>query len=777
MGRKQTAPPELEVGGYRLLERIGRGGMAEVWCAEHLLLGRRAAVKLIPPEAFAGSKESARTVLRRFEREARATSTLGSPHTIQLYDFGITKEGSFFYAMELLDGIDLRTLVQRHGPMTAERVVHVLPQVCESLGEAHYRGLVHRDVKPANVILARVGLEHDFVKVLDFGLVRRTSDRDATADLTAENFVSGTPGFMAPETIRGGASDHRVDVYAFGCLAYWLLAGRLVFEGESALEIMTSHLERDPERPSRRAELEIPSALEEVVMECLEKDPEARPGDLLSAGKRIAEIPLRNRWSSDAAAEWWRIHHPETTYCDSREDKSRDEPSVLRVKRPRSFRRASLSTLPLVTIGAVLAGVVLFTVAQLLRHASRDDRAVAASPSRLDIPSIAVLPFDNLSRDPEQEYLCDGLTEDVITDLSKVPRLRVTARNTVFTYKDKPVDVRRIADDLGVSYVLEGSVQRAAESVRVNAQLIDATTGLHLWADRYDRRLVEIFKLQDEIVDRIVTSLQIELTEGEQAGVRRATTTSVEAWELYNRALAAFRTFRREENARARRLLEEALAIDPRFASAVPALADTYLVEAFFGWADSREATLDRASEIARHGIELDSELGEPHAVIGLVHSFRGEHALAIEHGQRGVELDDTSEDTLGSLACILVSAGRPAEGLAYAQRAVRLSRSAPPSWIAELEGDAYYAMGRYDDAARAYERVLAIEPDFLTSRVSLVAAYCAAGQLKRASREAERVKRLDPGFTVDAHASTLWHRGEQFVARLVADLRRAGLA
>jgi serine/threonine-protein kinase len=278
--RRQVAEAS-ELGQYLLEDRIGGGGMGEVWRARHRLLIRPAAIKLIRPRALGAMSGDPELLMRRFEREARATAALTSPHTVQLYDFGVAEDGRLYYVMELLDGIDLETLVRQHGPLPAERVVHILRQVCAALQDAHANGLVHRDIKPANVVISRAGTTFDFVKVLDFGLVKLDSagraDKDAL-NLSAENSWSGTPGYMAPEVVLGVAdTDHRVDLYALGCIAYWLLTGKMVFEGETVMQVMIQHVQSPPTKPSLRVPVTIPPALEDLVMDCLEKDPCRRP--------------------------------------------------------------------------------------------------------------------------------------------------------------------------------------------------------------------------------------------------------------------------------------------------------------------------------------------------------------------------------------------------------------------------------------------------------------------------------------------------------------------
>ena len=313
-GLRQQVAEASELGQYLLEEKIGGGGMGEVWRARHRLLIRPAAIKLIRQRALGAMSGDPELLVRRFEREARATAALTSPHTVQLYDFGVTEDGRLYYVMELLDGLDLDTLVRQHGPLPAERVVHLLRQVCSALQDAHANGLVHRDIKPANVVVSRAGTTFDFVKVLDFGLVKLDSPRSADKDaikLSAEDSWSGTPGYMAPEVVLGAAdTDHRVDLYALGCVAYWLLTGTMVFEGENAMQVMMQHVQAEPKRPSDRVDLPIPAALEDLVMECLEKDPARRPASAEVVSDRLDAVPLPSVWTAERAEQWWAMHRP-----------------------------------------------------------------------------------------------------------------------------------------------------------------------------------------------------------------------------------------------------------------------------------------------------------------------------------------------------------------------------------------------------------------------------------------------------------------------------------
>jgi hypothetical protein len=311
-GLRQQVKEASEVGQYILEEKIGGGGMGEVWRARHRMLIRPAAVKLVSArEPGSTPNRDPELRLRRFEREARATAGLKSPHTVQLYDFGVTDDGTFYYVMELLDGMDLDTLVERFGPVPAERAIHYLLQVCASLEDAHQNGLVHRDIKPANIVVSRIGTDRDFVKVLDFGLVKLEGARSGESlRLTADDSVSGTPAFIAPEVVLGAPTDHRVDIYAVGCVAYWLLTGKLVFEGPGMVKVMSDHIHTPAAPPSTRSELSIPPELDALILECLQKNPDQRPASASALQSRLQAIPVATPWTRERAERWWSQHAP-----------------------------------------------------------------------------------------------------------------------------------------------------------------------------------------------------------------------------------------------------------------------------------------------------------------------------------------------------------------------------------------------------------------------------------------------------------------------------------
>jgi serine/threonine-protein kinase len=297
------------MGYYELTERLGSGGMGEVWRAKHRMLARPAAVKLISPEALGAGGDLSTTLIRRFEREAQMTATLQSQHTVQVYDFGVTEEGALYYVMEYLDGLDLQTLIEKYGPVSPERAVHFLLQILESLDEAHQAGLVHRDIKPANIIASKYAVNYDFIKVLDFGLARCIETPGNAG--TVFPMVAGTPAFMAPESaFNTNDADARADIYAVGAVGYWMLTGRLIFEGLSGYETLLEQVNTPPVPPSHRTETAIPPELERIIMACLEKDPNKRPQTASELIASLKAVSLPAPWTPYRAEHWWQAHRP-----------------------------------------------------------------------------------------------------------------------------------------------------------------------------------------------------------------------------------------------------------------------------------------------------------------------------------------------------------------------------------------------------------------------------------------------------------------------------------
>jgi adenylate cyclase len=391
-----------------------------------------------------------------------------------------------------------------------------------------------------------------------------------------------------------------------------------------------------------------------------------------------------------------------------------------------------------------------------------------------DKPSIAVLPFVNMSGDKEQEYFSDGMTEDVITGLSKRSGLFVIARNSVFTYKGRAVKPEQIGGELGVRYILEGSVRKAGNRVRITAQLIDATTGYHLWAEKYDGELKDVFALQDGITQQIVTALAPKLTAGERSPSVRQETNSIEAYDHFLRGFALFYKYRKESNAMARQMFGQALALDPNYARAYVWLSWVHFIDWEFQWTEGPDA-LDRSHEAARKAVTLDDSLSDAHTVFGWTSLWKRQHDVAIAELERAVALDPNSEWAYAFLAQVLNYSGRPDEAIGFAKKAMRLDPNYPP-WLVFHLADSYYLLRRYGDAVDALHDALQRNPDFLPARRVLAIIHAELGEHRQARAEVTEILRISPAASLGRWRERMPYRIETDLARYIAGLQKAGL-
>ena len=392
-----------------------------------------------------------------------------------------------------------------------------------------------------------------------------------------------------------------------------------------------------------------------------------------------------------------------------------------------------------------------------------------------DKPSVAVLPFVNMSDDPKQEFFSDGITEEIITALSKIPQVFVIARTSTFYYKGKAVKVQQVSEALGVRYVLEGSVRKANDKIRITAQLIDATTGSHLWAERYDRDLNDIFALQDEITLKIISALQVNLTVGEQARITAKGTKNLEAYLKLMQAREAASRFTKEGNALARKLVEEVIALDANYASAYLSLSATYLMDISFGTTESPEQSLRHAEESVQKTLLLDDSLADAHAYLGRIYLAKRQYDKAITEGERALVLGPNSDFIQAALAFSLQHAGRFEEAVALYKKAIRLS-PVPPSWYLAGLGSSYIGLGRYEEAIKEYEKALHRAPDNQATHLSLAATYSLMGRDKEAHAAAAEVLRIDPKFSLEYYTKTSLYKNQADIDHIVEALRKAGL-
>jgi eukaryotic-like serine/threonine-protein kinase len=654
--QRVSLAPGSNLGPYEILGLLGSGGMGEVYRARDSRLGREVAVKTLPSAVAADPDR-----LKRLRREAQAIAALNHPHICQLYDVGPD-----YLVLEYVQGRPLA------GPLAPDEAMRLAQQIASALEAAHRHGILHRDLKPGNVIVTADGS----AKLLDFGIAKLMGGGDATRTVDG---VPGTLAYMSPEHADGGTVDARSDIFSFGAVLYELLSGRRAFEGDTVADVLTAVLRKSP--PS----LDAPAAVARVVQRCLEKDP-------------------RQRYSSMAEVR-----------------------KALEVR----------------------------TVA-----APADDRA-----------SIVVLPFANMSADPENEYFSDGLAEEVIGTLTRVPGLKVIARTSAFAFKGQNTDVRRIADALGVAHVLEGSVRKAGNRVRITAQLISAADGSHVWSERYDRQLEDVFAIQDDIAQAIAAALPTRIAR--PAATRARYTPRIEAYEAFLRGQHHLVKFTPDGWTKARACFETAIAFDPKFARPHAELGSACLL-AFTNGTETDKDLVQLVRQSARRALELDPTDSGPHSLLGaLAAAYDYDWAAAGEHFRQLLDADQLTPNARWAYSSFyLQPLGRFEEGLAEMQAAVADNPLNVP-WQGILS--VLYSMcGRYDDAIANAERAIEIEPNWV-ALYTLAEANVYAGRIEEALAVAERCHAAAPWHTMPTGllAGILHRRGERERAGQVA--RRFG--
>ena len=693
------------IGHYRIESLIGVGGMGEVYLARDERLGRKAALKLLPDRLTTDE-----TQLSRFKNEARSASALNHPNILTVYEIGAEGDRQFI-ATEFIEGVTLRASIAC-GRINPHAALEIAAQVASALAAAHEAGVVHRDIKPENIMLRPDG----YVKVLDFGIAKLTEQRLASDGHTVETtavlqtrpgLVLGTARYMSPEQARGQKVDARTDIWSLGVVLYEMVGGSPPFRGETPSDCIASILTTEPP-PLSGVLPDVPLKLESILQKALRKNSDERYQTIkeMLADLRI----LKGELEADGSL-------PQT--------KARAQSIVSKIKR---HKRGVLVTLAAALLVAAVVAYSFFFV--------------TAAPL-LNEKSIAVLPFENLSEEKSNAYFTDGIQDEILTRLSKIADLKVISRTSTQRYKNTSQKLSEIANQLGVANLLEGSVQKTNDQVRVNVQLITAANDTHLWAETYDRKLTDIFVVESDIATTIAKTLQARLTGTEKTAIAKRPTANPEAYELYLKGRFFWNKRTAADLRKAIEYFHQALDKDPSYALAYAGLTDAYLVLSRYGAASPADS-FPQAIAAAKKAIELDDTLAEAHTSLACslaYYDFDFEQSL--KEFQRAIELNPNYATAHHWLSNGVLSAlGQFERAIAEGKRAVELD---PLSLIinTDLGQDFSYAR-RYDEAIAQLRKTIEMDPRFYFAHWALGTALQLKGQLSEAVAEYNKAVELN---------------------------------
>ncbi|MEE9170979.1 MAG: protein kinase [bacterium] len=675
------------VSHYKILEKLGGGGMGVVYKALDTKLDRFVALKFLPPHL--GQSEGEK---QRFTHEAKAASALDHNNICTIYEIGETEDGQMFIAMACYDGESLKDRIER-GPLQIEDAIDISIQIAQGLVKAHSKEIVHRDIKPANILLTEDGQ----VKIVDFGLAKLAGRTKLTQDGT----TMGTIAYMSPEQAQGADVDRRTDIWALGALLYEMVTGQQPFKGDYEQAIVYSIMNEEPE-PVTGVRTGVPMELERIVSKAMAKEPKERCQHI---DEMMVDLQsLRKQHDSGSA-------------------KTKAHPTP---KKSEKSKRHYLYAVAAAIIGilAIFAGFELF-------QTSRDA-----------MDSIMVLPLQNFSGEPEQEYFVDGMTEALITELSKITGLRVISRTSSMRYKNSDKTPPEIASDLDVGAIVEGSVLRAGDRVRITAQLIDARADKHLWAENYDRDLGDILRLHSEVARAIANQVRIKLTPQDEARLGSAETVDPEVYQLYLKGRHFWSQFTEESLLKSVDYFEQAIARDPNYALAYTGLASAY--SALSNDFVAPHETMPKVRQAAIKALDLDETLAEAHIALGLVKFFyERDWPTSEKEFQRAIELNPSSAEARAWFALYLTAMGRHEEAILEMEKAQKLD---PLSLIVRMWGEwSMLNAGRYDGAIQQALATLDFEPDFVMSHADLGLAYALRGDSDKALEAADKIGQTDP--------------------------------
>lgn len=700
----ETPKEELTTGStfagrYQIIEELGKGGMGKVYKVLDKEVNAKIALKLIKPEIAADKK-----TIERFRNELKTARDISHRNICRMYDLN-KEEGSYYITMEYVEGQDLKSLVRQTGQLAIPTTISIAKQVCEGLSEAHKLGTVHRDLKPSNIMIDKEGN----ARIMDFGIARSLKAKG----ITGAGVMIGTPEYMSPEQAEVKEVDQRSDIYSLGVILYEMVTGRLPFEGETPLGIAMKHKSEIPKDP-RELDTQIPEDLSRVILRCMEKDKEKRyqsAGEVRSELENIEKgIPTTERVV------------PERKPITSRE---------ITV----TFGLKKLFIPVLVVIALVISIVIIW------RLLPKKEPVPISSAKH----SIAILPFVDLSPAKDHEYLCDGIAETLISGLSSIKDLHIPARTSAFSFKAKDMDIREIGQKLNVETLLEGSVQVAGDRLRITARLSNVDDGYQLWSESYERGLEDVFAVQDDIAQKIVKALKIELLGEKETQIVMHYTENSRAYQLYLKGRYFWNKRTEEGYKKAIEHFDLAIKEDPSYALAFTGLADSYFLLGTYAYLQPKEA-MTKAKKMVQKALEIDDSLAEAHtSLAGIFLNYDFDWEGAEREFKRAIKLNPSYATAYHWYAHLLSRLERHEEAIANNERAQELD---PLSLVINSSlGDMLLNARQYDQALEAYQKALEMNPDFWIGHMNIPEIYVIKGMYERAIAKIQEIKSLSGGW------------------------------
>jgi serine/threonine protein kinase/tetratricopeptide (TPR) repeat protein len=674
--RKELTRGTTFASRYEVIEELGKGGMGKVYRVEDKKIKEEVALKLIKPDIAADKR-----TIERFGNELKFARKIAHRNVCKMYDLS-EAEGTHYITMEYVPGEDLKSFIRRAGPLSAGKTIYIAKQVCDGLSEAHRLGVVHRDLKPQNVMIDKEGN----VRIMDFGIARSLKAKG----ITGAGVMIGTPEYMSPEQAEAKEVDKRSDIYSLGVIIYEMVTGKVPFEGETPLSIAMKHKGEAPRDP-KELNSQISDDLSGVILKCLEKDKEKRFQNAEEVHSELESI--------EKGIPTTEIEVPERKPITSKE---------ITV----TIGLKKLLIPAFVVVAIIIAAVIIWQVLS--------KREAVPPPS--GIYSIAVLPFEDLSPQKDQEYLCDGLAEELINRLTNIERVKVPARTSAFSFKGKELGIQDIGKELKVEMLLEGSIRKADNRLRIQVQLVNVADGYPVWSQKYERDMEDIFALQDEISLAIVDNLKIKLLGDEKEKIVKRHTENLEAYNLYLQGRYFWNKRTPAGLRKSVEYFEQAIAKDPIYALAYAGLADSYITVGDYLLLPPKDV-FPKARAAALKALELDEDLSEAHNALAAIKKYYDwDWQGAEREHKRAIELNPNYATAHQWYAEFLAAMGRFDEAFAEVKRAQELDPLAPIKYVSA--SIIYWLARQFDQAIEQCEKALELDPDFFIAFEYLAGSY-----------------------------------------------------